>query len=244
MKKTLFFAMGLFSITAIAQTDPYQGRVGINTQSPSATMNIKTRDDVQTPKNLELENQAGNKLVTVLNNGNVGIGVDNPNNLLHIKNGNSYVEEGNHISIRSDKDTFALLGIDGGLELYRNPNNTNLTDNLTYGYLDFKNNPTNDYNIRIGARNEDNEDFFYFKDYTGNLAVTIGVTDPKMSIGEIARKEALNVAGNINLSGVIKLQSQNISNTTACENGNFAYGSDDNFYACKGGTWKLIQLLD
>lgn len=41
MKKTLFFAMGLFSITAIAQTDPYQGRVGINTQSPSATRTSK-----------------------------------------------------------------------------------------------------------------------------------------------------------------------------------------------------------
>lgn len=84
MKKTMFFAMGLFSVTAIAQTNPYQGRVGINTETPSASMNIKSKDDDKTPKNLELENQTGTKLVTVLNNGNVGIGTENPSQKLDV----------------------------------------------------------------------------------------------------------------------------------------------------------------
>lgn len=80
----MFFAMGLFSATAIAQTNPYQGRTGINTETPSASMNIKSKDDDKTPKNLELENQTGTKLVTVLNNGNVGIGVENPSQKLDV----------------------------------------------------------------------------------------------------------------------------------------------------------------
>ncbi|MCT7904973.1 Uncharacterised protein [Candidatus Ornithobacterium hominis] len=70
MKKLLFSLAVLSAVAVTAQ-------VGINTETPSATLNVKTKDDAKSPKNLELENQAGAKLVTVFNNGKVGIGTTN-----------------------------------------------------------------------------------------------------------------------------------------------------------------------
>ncbi|SZD72956.1 Uncharacterised protein [Candidatus Ornithobacterium hominis] len=78
MKKLLLSFVVLPGALATAQ-------VGINTDAPSATLNVKTKDDAQSPKNLELENQAGTKLVTVLNNGNVGIGITTPVTPLVVK---------------------------------------------------------------------------------------------------------------------------------------------------------------
>lgn len=79
--------MGMLSIGyAYAQEE----RVGINTENPSATLSVKTKTDASSPKNLELENQAGTKLVTVLNNGRVGINTDAPKDLLHINAGTRY----------------------------------------------------------------------------------------------------------------------------------------------------------
>ncbi|CAI9429940.1 Fimbrillin family protein [Candidatus Ornithobacterium hominis] len=79
MKKLL---LSLTVLSAVAVT----AQVGINTETPSATLNVKTKDDAQSPKNLELENQAGAKLVTVFNNGNVGIGTTTPTRTLMVKN--------------------------------------------------------------------------------------------------------------------------------------------------------------
>lgn len=81
MKEKITFAMVLLSSVSFAQT----GRVGINTETPNATLNVKSNNDATTPKNLELENQNGTKLVTVLNNGNVGIGETTPESKLVIK---------------------------------------------------------------------------------------------------------------------------------------------------------------
>lgn len=75
MNKSLFLAMGLFSITAIAQT----GKVGINNEKPTATLSVKSKTGKDaTTQNLQLENAENVKLVTVLDNGNVGIGIENP----------------------------------------------------------------------------------------------------------------------------------------------------------------------
>lgn len=64
----------------------YEGRVGVNTDTPSATLNIKSKTGIDaTTKNLELQNANGQKLVTVLDNGNVGIGKDAPINAIDIK---------------------------------------------------------------------------------------------------------------------------------------------------------------
>lgn len=94
MKKSLIFV----GMLALGYANAQEERVGINTETPSATLNIKTKTDATSPKNLELENQGGTKLVTVLNNGNVGIGTDAPLGKLHIeadgKTGNSVIHKG------------------------------------------------------------------------------------------------------------------------------------------------------
>lgn len=71
--------MGLCSATAFAQT----GRVGINTEKPTATLNVKAKTN-DGSKVLELENNQAAKLVSVLDNGNVGIGTENPSQKLDI----------------------------------------------------------------------------------------------------------------------------------------------------------------
>lgn len=81
MKKSLFLAIGLFSVTAFAQT----GKVGINTEKPEATLSVKSKPKSEPyQKSFEAEDSNGKKLFTVMDNGKVGIGVDAPTTQLHI----------------------------------------------------------------------------------------------------------------------------------------------------------------
>lgn len=93
MKKSMIL-LGLLGI-GYANAQMYDEKVGINTETPSATLNVKTKNNTSSPKNLELENQGGTKLMTVLNLGNVGIGTDNPKEKLHINNGKLLSEGAN-----------------------------------------------------------------------------------------------------------------------------------------------------
>lgn len=84
--KRIIILLGVLSIgLAYAQT----GRVGINTDTPNATLDVKstTGRTTSATKNLELRNGADTKLVTVLDDGKVGIGTDTPSTKLHIDNG-------------------------------------------------------------------------------------------------------------------------------------------------------------
>lgn len=84
MKKTLT----IFGMLAIGYANAqYDGRVGINTETPSATLNVKSTGDTASTKNLELENSKGTKMVTVLDNGRVGIGTERPQQKLHVEEG-------------------------------------------------------------------------------------------------------------------------------------------------------------
>lgn len=87
MKKIITTAMVLSSMMAFAQED---GRVGINTDKPTATLGVKSQalngatGTGADTKNLELLNAADTKLVTVLDNGNVGINNEAPTQKLDI----------------------------------------------------------------------------------------------------------------------------------------------------------------
>lgn len=86
--------LGVLSI-GYANAQEYDEKVGINTDKPSATLNVKTKNNATSPKNLELENAGGTKLMTVLNNGNVGVNITAPTEKLHISNGKLLSEGGN-----------------------------------------------------------------------------------------------------------------------------------------------------
>lgn len=60
-------------------------QVGINTSTPSASLDIVSKGNTNITKALEINNSAAKEMVTVLNNGNVGIGETFPTTLLHVK---------------------------------------------------------------------------------------------------------------------------------------------------------------
>lgn len=74
MKKIIIF----ITILSLKLAQAQQGKIGINTENPEAALSVKSLSDSKNPKNLELENQNGDKLLTVLNSGNVGIGTASP----------------------------------------------------------------------------------------------------------------------------------------------------------------------
>lgn len=91
MKKTITMALALAlsSVLAYAQ----DGKVGINTEKPTATLNVKSKTGKdETTVNLHLQNADSKNLVKVLDNGNVGIGVDTPSENLEVK-GNIKIQE-------------------------------------------------------------------------------------------------------------------------------------------------------
>lgn len=123
MKKSLT----LVGILSIGYTYAQEERIGINIENPSATLSVKTRVDSKSPKSLELENEAGTKLLTVLNNGNVGIGKEDPTSILYVQS----QQNRSHVRIAS----FMAPNLEAG-----NSNHINLGRTLNRfnsGSLDF-----------------------------------------------------------------------------------------------------------
>ncbi|GAA5095531.1 hypothetical protein GCM10023210_28390 [Chryseobacterium ginsengisoli] len=58
-------------------------QVGINETNPSAALDIKSKGNTNATKALEINNSSGTEMVTVLDNGNVGINVPTPTAKLH-----------------------------------------------------------------------------------------------------------------------------------------------------------------
>lgn len=83
MKKLILLYMTVFSSIAYSQ-------VGINSTTPSATLDIKSKGNTNATKALEINNSDGKEMVTVLDNGNVGINVPNPTAKLHTDGGIRY----------------------------------------------------------------------------------------------------------------------------------------------------------
>ncbi|MDN3692462.1 hypothetical protein QWZ06_09340 [Chryseobacterium tructae] len=76
MKRIVFFFKVLVSVPLLSQ-------VGINEINPSATLDIKSKGNTNGTKALEINNSNGQEMVTVLDNGNVGINVPSPKAKLH-----------------------------------------------------------------------------------------------------------------------------------------------------------------
>lgn len=86
-KKILFLGVLSAGLTYAQQSGTYKGKVGINTEIPSATLNVKSKTGTTSDtKNFELENANGTKMVTVLDNGKMGVGTETPQATVHIIN--------------------------------------------------------------------------------------------------------------------------------------------------------------
>ena len=84
-----------FGVTLVAQQQ-YEGRVGINTETPSATLNVKAKGN--TSKVLEVNNKDSNKLLTVNSDGKVGIGTDTPRESITVEDGHMLLKKGYFVS--------------------------------------------------------------------------------------------------------------------------------------------------
>lgn len=80
MKKAITI-LGILSF-GLVYSQSTDGKVGINTETPEATLQVKSLQSAK--KNLELENSVGKKLVTVTTNGAVGINQSSPTQPLSI----------------------------------------------------------------------------------------------------------------------------------------------------------------
>lgn len=69
MKKTLLLCM-LSGITVSLKAQ-YEGHVGINTPTPSATLHVKSQGSAVTTQSLKIENSAGANLLTINDDGTV-----------------------------------------------------------------------------------------------------------------------------------------------------------------------------
>jgi hypothetical protein len=78
-KQTLFVALTLSTF--------FYAQVGINTNTPSAELDVISKGNTSSTKALKITNSSNNEMMTVLNNGNVGIGNTAPTTKLDINNG-------------------------------------------------------------------------------------------------------------------------------------------------------------
>lgn len=76
-KKVYFIVILLNAIVISAQ-------VGINSATPSATLDVVSTGSTATSKSLEVNNSSGTELFTILDNGNVGVNIAAPTNKIHI----------------------------------------------------------------------------------------------------------------------------------------------------------------
>lgn len=235
MKKSLFFAMGLFSAVALAQT----GRVGINVSKPNATLNVKSKNDAQSPKNLELENETGTKLVTVLNNGRVGIRNENPKYTLDVE-GSSKSIQFHSFSIHSDTSSHPAvinLSSKGG-----NINNPNFVANNNVLGAFISRDAKSHYDADKTSSNlyGGSEIYAYATENFTATAKGSNLTFSTTANGTATSKPRMVIEDD----GSIRIIAREITPSATCKIGSIAYGVDGNFYACKGGSWKTIPLLD
>lgn len=167
MKKQLFtIALVLSSAIAFAQN----GRVGINTDNPTATFTIKSKEATSkeriVSKNLELKNIDNINLLTVLNNGNMGIGVDSPTAPLSIQ------VKGNGLGILAKNENGeTAFSIDGNGEIWAKGNYTKIYSdgiNAFFGGVQNKNVP-NFKGVHIGSNNKDIEKVLFSNSSTGKF---------------------------------------------------------------------------
>lgn len=235
MKKIITMALALSSVVGFAQT----GRVGINTETPSATMNIKSKNDSQTPKNLELENEAGAKIVTVLNHGNVGINNENPFYNLDVE---GHTRSIHFYSFSPYSNTVyhpAMINLSSKGGSVKNPIFVE-KDNVLGAFLarDAKSSFTAG---KAGSGAYGGSEIYAY--------ATENFTETAKGSNLVFRTTAKgtnvsDVRMVIEDDGSLRLIARAISKGETCKDGSISYGSDGEFYACKGSTWKQVQLVD
>lgn len=137
--------------------------------------------------------------------GNVGIGQTNPTSKLHLHDGSFLIS--NPTGLQT-----SIYSPDGGVELYRDP--TSLISSNVNGYIDFKDNPLHDYDVRI----------FYSNTLGTNGAFVLeGTTDGQPGTA-VPRLTVLNENGNVGIGSVAPTQKLDIDGQIRIRGGNPVVG--------------------
>lgn len=251
MKKIITTAVLLSGVMAYAQ----EGRVGINTEQPNATLEVKSKTGTtNATKNLQLTNANGKNLVTVLDNGYVGINNTNPTAPLVIEGESN---EDNSIILKSSKkkDDNALISIlrfqdsagdpygyvGEGSPIYKQFY-LGAYDDYATGVVSHKLDMSRVVGIKLSQSLQNN---------VFNLSITdTSISDPNKRIKSIYADENMNfrisniVAGAPIVEKLVVDGAVKIGNTTnactASNRGTIKY-ENDNFYGCKSTGWVLLN---
>lgn len=199
MNKNYIFLGFYLAVIFLPIMKGQMGNVGINTSSPSATLDIVSKEKNSTSKVLEINNSFNTEMMTILNNGRIGIENSTPELKLHIKNnvdGEGVLELDN----KSDGGFAGLYFTQGNLVNYRghigyvNTGGTSIFGGKGTFQIVSGNRPL------VFSTNSNSELFnevARFDNTTGNLG--IGTTTPKSKL---------------EVNGLIATGIQNISSTS------------------------------
>ena len=113
--------------------------VGIGTTSPGARLHVKSANDLTGNYALKVQNNSDTDILTVENDGKVGIGTDNPDTQLHLQDGTSRFKintTGHSIEMGSSGNFFNTLTFGTGTMTLNNSGNTgNDTFKAGPGYI-------------------------------------------------------------------------------------------------------------
>ncbi len=163
-----------------------------------------------------------NDVMTLHRSGNVGIGTVNPAFQFQVSQNGGQQYTAIH---------------DGGLELYRDPAGN--LGNIAQGYIDFKDDPTEDYDFRILYQN--NTGLYISKEQPGSSV------PPQLSVAHDNGFVGVNVTdpqSRLHVRGEIQLATEDDTFPVGCipeKTGAIRYNSDDkDMEFCDGSTWKTF----
>ncbi|MBB4807219.1 hypothetical protein HNP38_002523 [Chryseobacterium defluvii] len=111
-------------------------QVGINTSTPSASLDIVSKGDTGSTKALEINNSAATEMMTILDNGNVGVGIQNPSAKLHINAPSTGT--GFRLQDGSQGDLKVLMSDANGNARWDNPNSQYLEQTAVHNTQDYQ----------------------------------------------------------------------------------------------------------
>ncbi|MET3539088.1 hypothetical protein [Chryseobacterium limigenitum] len=173
MRKTLFL-VAFIAVNEIIFAQTNTGSIGVNTKDPSATLDIVSKGIDATTKALEINNSTATpEMVTVLNNGNMGLGIANPVDHLHLRYGSIRIDDDDDTSDNGIKFSAA-----GGI-YHRLGSNLGISG--TGKYISMNSN-SNGVALETSNGDPSKNGLLMLRNGTGNVGIGTANPDSKLTV--------------------------------------------------------------